>query len=99
MQKQGIIDVLSQFYSVHYNFGIIAAFLLLLAAFLGAKKENIKGVIVVLCVFVVYNLVMYNKARKDPEWYQKKEAEVKSFDPVKKLWEEKPADDNIDKRK
>ena len=94
-----MIDTLSQFYSAHYNFGIFAVLLLLLAAFLGSKK-NLKGVLIVLGVFMVYNMVLYNKCRKEGmDWYSKKESEVKSFDPVKKLWEDKPADDDLNKRK
>jgi hypothetical protein len=93
-----MIDVLQHFYTSHYNFGIIAAFMLLLAALLGSKK-NAKGVLIMLGIFLVYNLVLYNKARRDPDWYDKAESEAKAYDPVKKLWEEKPADDDVNKRK
>jgi|TergutMp193P3_1026864.scaffolds.fasta_scaffold02534_5 uncharacterized membrane protein len=93
-----MIEILSGFYASHYNFGIIAVLMLLLAAFLGSKK-NLKGVVVVLSIFLVYNLVLYNKTKREPNWYDKKEAEVKDFDPVKKLWDDKPADDDADKRK
>jgi len=96
--QTGIVDILTQFYTVHYNFGLIAIFILLFAAWLGSKK-NVKGVIAALCVFLVYNLVLYKKTERDPEWYDKKEAEFKGYDPVKKLWEEKSADDDPDKRK
>jgi len=93
-----MVDVLSQFYSVHYNFGIIALFMLLFAAWLGSRK-NIKGAVTVLCICLVYNFVLFKKAERDPEWYSKKEAQVKGFDPVKKLWEDKSADDDPSKRK
>ncbi len=93
-----MIDVLTEFYTVHYNFGLIAVLMLLLAAFMGSRK-NIRGVVVILCVCVVYNLILYNKTKRDPEWYEKQEAEVKGYDPVKKLWENKPADDDVNKRK
>jgi hypothetical protein len=93
-----MIDILTGFYTLHYNFGIIAVLMLLLAAFMGSKK-NFKGVVVMLSVFLVYNLILYNKTKRDPEWYEKQEAEVTSYDPVKKLWEERPADDDVNKRK
>jgi len=93
-----MIDILTEFYTVHYNFGLIALLILLLAAFMGSKK-NFRGVVVMLCVFLVYNLILYNKTKRDPEWYEKQEAEVKAYDPVKKLWEDKPADDDVNKRK
>jgi len=93
-----IIDVLTPFYKVHYNFGMIAAFILLFAAYLGSRK-NVKGLLITLGVFIAYNLVMFNFTRNDPDWYTKKETEVKAFDPVKKLWENKPADDDVKKRK
>jgi hypothetical protein len=93
-----IIDILEPFYMAHYNFGIIAILILLLTAFLGSKK-NAKGVFIMLCIFLAYNLVLYNKTKRDPDWYEKAEGEAKAYDPVKKLWEEKPADDDINKRK
>ncbi|GHV14271.1 hypothetical protein AGMMS49938_10110 [Fibrobacterales bacterium] len=93
-----MVDVLSEFYTAHYNFGMIAAFMLLLAAFLGSKK-NIKGVAVVLCIFLVYNLVLFNKTKRNPEWYDEGEAKVKGYDPVKALWDAKSADDDPSKRK
>jgi hypothetical protein len=93
-----MIDVLQHFYTNHYNFGIIAVFMLLLVALLGSKK-NAKGVLIMLGIFLVYNLVLYNKARRDPDWYDKAESKAKDYDPVKKLWEEKPADDDVNKRK
>ena len=94
----GVIDVLYPFYTTHYNFGVIAILILLVAAWLGSKK-NIKGAIAVVCIFLVYNLVMYKKTKRDPEWYEKKETQIKNYDPVKKLWEDKSADDDPDKRK
>jgi len=93
-----MVEVLQAFYTAHYNFGIIAILMLLLAAFLGSKK-NVKGVLAVLGIFLVYNLVLYNKAKKDPDWYKTTEEKAKSYDPVKKLWEDKPADDDAGKRK
>ena len=93
-----MIDILSQFYSAHYNFGIIAIFILLFAAFLGSKK-NFKGVFAVLCLFLVYNLVLYNKAKRNPNWYNETEAKVKAYDPVKEAWDKKDGDDDPNKRK
>jgi hypothetical protein len=93
-----MIDILTQFYTNHYNFGIIAVFILLVAAFLGSKK-NVKGVLIMLGIFLVYNMVLYNKTKRDPNWYDKTEKEVQNYDPVKELWKEKPADDDVEKRK
>ncbi len=93
-----MIEILSEFYTNHYNFGIIAVLMLLLAAFFGSKK-NFKGVVVMLSICLVYNLILYNKTKRDPNWYEKKQSEIEGFDPVKKLWEDKPADDDVDKRK
>jgi len=93
-----MIDVLSEFYTNHYNLGIIAIFMLLVAAFIGSKK-NFKGVVVVLSIFLVYNLVLYNKTKRDPYWLEKIQDKATAYDPVKELWNEKPADDDVNKRK
>jgi len=93
-----MVEILTQFYTAHYNFGLIALFILLFAALLGSRK-NVKGVIAALCVFLVYNLVLFKKTERDPEWYDKKEAEIRDYDPVKKLWEDKDADDDPNKYK
>jgi hypothetical protein len=93
-----MIEVLSGFYTNHYNLGIIAILMLLLAAFIGSKK-NVKGVVVLLSIFLVYNLILYNKTKKDPYWLEKIQDKATTYDPVKELWNEKPADDDADKRK
>lgn len=103
-----MIDILEEFYTIHYNFGIIAGLMLLLAAWLGSKK-NIKAVLMILGIFAVYNLVLTNKYKRDPHkkstnnqhwcWVEEWQKEVDDYDPVKKLWEDKPADDDTDKRK
>jgi hypothetical protein len=93
-----MVEILKEFYTTHYNFGIIAALMLLFALYLGSRK-NFKGVLIFLGIFLVYNLIIHNKTKRDPEWYEKGEQKVKAFDPVKKLWEEKPADDDVNKRK
>ena len=93
-----MIEILSGFYIIHYNFGIIAILMLLFALWLGSRK-NAKGAIAVLLIFIAYNLIIYNKTKLDPEWYDKAEEKVKSFDPVKEAWEERPADDDVNKRK
>ncbi len=93
-----MIDVLTEFYTNHYNLGIVAILMLLLAAFIASKK-NVKGVVVVLCIFLVYNLVLYNKSKRDPLWLDKMQDKASAYDPVKDLWNDKPADDDADKRK
>jgi len=103
-----MIDILTEFYSIHYNFGIIAGLMLLLAAWLGSKK-NIKAVLTILGIFLVYNLVLSNKAKRDQHnkttndkhwcWVEEWQKKTNEYDPVKKLWEDKPADDDTDKRK
>jgi hypothetical protein len=93
-----MIEVLTPFYTTHYNFGIIGVLMVLLGLYLGSRK-NFKGVLFMLGAFLVYNLVIYNKTKRDPEWYERGEEKVRSFDPVKKLWEERPADDDPNKRK
>jgi len=93
-----MIDVLTEFYTAHYNLGIIAVLMLLLAAFIGSKK-NVKGVVVILSIFLVYNLILYNKSKKDPYWLEKIQEKAGAYDPVKELWNDKPADDDVNKRK
>ena len=104
-----MVEVLKAFYSIHYNFGIIAGLMVLFAAWLGSKK-NVKGVLIVLGIFLVYNLVLYNKTRRDPHhrttsqgghwcWVEEWQKKTDEYDPVKKLWEDKPADDDLNKRK
>jgi len=93
-----MVDVLKEFYIIHYNFGLIAAFILLFGLYLGSKK-NIRGLVVALCLLLVYNLIIYNKTKRDPEWYDKLEAKIKAYDPVKEAWENKPGDDDPNKHK
>jgi hypothetical protein len=93
---QEMIDILEPFYMAHYNFGIIGALILLFALYLGSRK-NVKGVFMFLCIFLVYNLVLFNKTKRNPDWYDETEASVKSYDPVKELWNAKPADDDVNK--
>ncbi len=93
-----MVDILTEFYTVHYNFGLIAAFILLLALYLGSRK-NIRGVVVMLCILLVYNLIIFNKTKRDPDWYDKLEAKIKAYDPVKAAWDNKAGDDDPDKRK
>jgi hypothetical protein len=91
-----MVDVLSDFYTAHYNFAIIAGLMLLFALFLGSKK-NIKGVVIVLCLFSVYNLILFNKTKRDPNWYDKTVAKIKAYDPVKEAWDNKDGDDDPNK--
>jgi len=93
-----MIDTLTSFYTVHYNFGLVAIFMLLIAIYLASKKNG-KGVVVMLCLLLVYNLILYNKAKHDPKWYDKTEAKIKAYDPVKEAWDKKEGDDDPDKRK
>ena len=53
-----MIDVLKAFYSVHYNFGLLAIIILLLAIFLLTKKIYIFAAITVAIVLVM-NIVLY----------------------------------------
>jgi hypothetical protein len=92
------IDILTEFYTVHYNFGLIALFMLLFALYLGSRK-NVKGVVVTLCILLVYNLIIYNKTKRDPDWYEKTEAKIKAYDPVKEAWNNKEGDDDPNKHK
>jgi len=91
-------EVLTEFYTVHYNFGLIAAFMLLFALYLCSKK-NIRAAVVVLCILLVYNLIIFNKTKRDPDWYDKLEAKIKAFDPVKEAWDNKAGDDDPNKHK
>jgi len=91
-------EVLTEFYTVHYNFGLIAAFMLLFALYLGSKK-NIRAAVVVLCLVLVYNLIIFNKTKRDPDWYDKLEAKIKAYDPVKEAWDNKAGDDDPNKHK
>jgi len=93
-----MVEVLTEFYTVHYNLGLIAAFILLFALYLGSRK-NFRGVIVMLCLLLVYNLIIFNKTKRDPNWYDKLEAKIKSYDPVKEAWDSKSADDDPDRHK
>jgi len=103
-----MVDILKEFYSIHYNFGIIAGLMLLLAAWLGSRK-NIKAVLIILGICLVYNLILSNKAKRDLHkkningkhwcWVEEWQKKTDEYDPVKKLWEDKPADDDVGKRK
>jgi hypothetical protein len=95
---QDILDVLQPFYMSHYNFAIIGGLILLLALYIGSRK-NFKGVLFLLCLFMVYNLVLFNKTKRNPDWYDETEAQIKGYDPIKELWNEKPADDDVNKHK
>ena len=53
-----MIDVLKAFYSVHYNFGILAIIILLLAIFFLSKKIYIFAGITLLVV-VAFNIAIY----------------------------------------
>ena len=53
-----MIDVLKAFYSVHYNFGILAIIILLLGIFFATKKMWIFLAIAVVIVLVL-NVVCY----------------------------------------
>ncbi|MCL2260055.1 MAG: hypothetical protein FWC15_01715 [Fibromonadales bacterium] len=103
-----MVDILKEFYSIHYNFGIIAGLMLLLAAWLGSRK-NIKAVLILLGICLVYNMVLSNKAKRDSHnktvngkhwcWVEEWQKKADDYDPVKELWKEKPADDDVNKRK
>jgi len=93
-----MVDILTEFYTVHYNFGLIAAFMLLLALYLASRK-NVRGVVVMLCLLLVYNLIIFNKTKRDPDWYEKTEAKIKAYDPVKAAWDNKSADDDPNRHK
>lgn len=53
-----MIDVLKAFYSVHYNFGILAIIILLLGIFLATKKMWI-FVAITVAVVLVMNVAIY----------------------------------------
>jgi hypothetical protein len=93
-----MVDTLTEFYTVHYNFGIAAVLMFLFALYLGSRK-NARGVVVMLCLLLVYNLIIYNKTKRDPNWYDKMEAKIKAYDPVKEAWDKKEGDDDPNKHK
>jgi len=93
-----MVEILTEFYTTHYNLGLVAVFMLLFALYLGSRK-NAKGVVVMLCLCLVYNLIIFNKTKRDPNWYDKLETKVKSYDPVKEAWDNKAGDDDPNKHK
>jgi len=93
-----MVDILTEFYTVHYNFGIAAILMLLFALYLGSRKNG-RGVVVMLCLLLVYNLIIFNKTKRDPNWYDKLEAKIKAYDPVKEAWDNKAGDDDPNKHK
>jgi len=93
-----MVEVLTEFYTVHYNLGLVAVFMLLFALYLLSRK-NAKGVVVMLCLLLVYNLIIFNKTKRDPNWYDKLETKVKAYDPVKEAWDKKEGDDDPYKHK
>jgi len=93
-----MVDILTEFYTVHYNFGIVAVLMLLFAIYLVSRK-NAKGVVVMLCLCLVYNLIIFNKTKRDPNWYDKMETKIKAYDPVKEAWNNKAGDDDPNKHR
>ena len=55
-----MIDVLKLFYTTHYNLGALAVLLLLFLIFLLSKK-NFKWAIIILAIFIGYNLGIYKR--------------------------------------
>lgn len=55
-----MIDVLKLFYTTHYNLGALAVLMLFLLIFLLSKK-NFKFGIIVLALFIAYNVGIYKR--------------------------------------
>ncbi len=55
-----MIDVLKNFYLVHYNFGAVFALMLLLVI-LFAVKKNVKGIIILLALIIIGNVAIYSR--------------------------------------
>jgi hypothetical protein len=81
-----MIDNLTVFYTAHYNFAAIAGLLVLLALFL-ASRRNIRALLLVIAVFVVYNVVLDKKYQKNPNWFEEGLEKVDSSDVVDGLWD------------
>lgn len=79
------MDILIEFYKVHYNFGLIAGLLALLALFL-LSRRNTQGVILVLVLFVAYNAVVYSKTKHDPQWWVKSMERLEQTNLVDWIW-------------
>lgn len=58
--------MLFDFYTIHYNLGLIVFLLVILGAFFAIKK-NFKGMLVMLALLIVFNVFNYNKT-KDKTW-------------------------------
>lgn len=93
-----MVEILTDFYMIHYNFAIIAGLMLLLAL-LFISKKNGRGFILMVSLFVVFNLILFNKTKRDPNWYEKTEAKIKAYDPIKEAWDNKDGDDDPNKHK
>lgn len=79
------MDLLIEFYKVHYNFGLIAGLILMLGLFL-LSRRNTQAVALVLAIFLGYNFFVYSKTKNDPQWWAKSMERLEQTNIVDWIW-------------
>ena len=79
------MDILVEFYKVHYNFGILAGLMVMLALYL-LTKRNTQGVAIILVIFVVYNLFLHTRTKHDPLWWDRAVQKIEETNVVDWIW-------------
>jgi len=79
------MDILIEFYKVHYNFALVLALLVLLALYL-LSRRNTQGVLLVLVLCLVYNVVLFTKTRSNPNWWDESMQRLEQTNFVDWLW-------------
>lgn len=79
------MDILIEFYKIHYNFALIAGLMLALALYL-LSRRNTQAIIFVLVVLLGYNIYIYTKTKNDPKWWVKSVERLEETDVVDWIW-------------
>ncbi|NLB63070.1 MAG: hypothetical protein GX801_03055 [Fibrobacter sp.] len=79
------MEILVDFFKVHYNFAAIAIIIALIALF-KLHKGNIKGFAIYLAVFLVYNIGLKSLVNHNPQWFNDAMESFAEFDFVDWIW-------------
>jgi hypothetical protein len=78
------MNMLIEFYKVHYNLGILAGFMLLAGIFF-LQKGHYRTSGVFTLIFLVYNGFFYNKIKNNPDFVDDVNKSIKAID-IEDVW-------------
>lgn len=79
------MELLLEFFKIHYNFAAIAIIIALFGIF-KLSQGNVKGFLIVMGVFLAYNISLKTMVNRNPLWFEEAMESASEFNFVDKIW-------------